>query len=130
MPPTDPTLLNEMVTWYKAVGGFLLGLVVALLARIWTKHEDKEETQEVDHKRRYDDHLRKVTELEIRIVRIEARETLTRTDLYEIVKEVLEEVTKRFQKDHGELSLKVERCADTITARVDALAMAVAKKEH
>lgn len=125
IPPTDP----ETVAWYKAIGGFLLGLTMALIARIWTKHESKEEKQEVDHKRRYDDHMRKVTELEIRIVRIESREILTKADMYEIVHEVLDEVTKRFMADHDSISKKVERCADSINSRVDALATAIANKD-
>ena len=124
IPPTD----HEAITWYKAIGGFLLGLVVALIARIWTKHEGKEETQEVDHKRRAEDHLRRITELEIRIVRIESKETLTRTDLYEIVHEVLDEVTNRFKEDHKSIVKKVEDCAISINSRVDSLSLAIAKK--
>lgn len=124
IPPTD----HETLTWYKAIGGFLLGLVVALIARIWTKHENKEETQEVDHKRRYDDHLRKVTELEIRIVRIESREVITKSDMYEIVHEVLDEVTKRFMADHESISKKVESCASSINGRIDTLALSIREK--
>src|SRR3990172_7158739 len=125
IPPTDP----ESLTWYKTASGFLLGLVVALVASIWKKHEGKEEIQEVDYKRRADDHMRKFTELEIRIVRIESREVLTKTDMYEIVHEVLDEVTKRFMADHESISKKVESCATSINNRVDALAIAIAKKE-
>ena len=125
IPPTDP----ETIAWYKAIGGFLLGLVVALISRIWLKHEKKEEVQEVDHKRRAEDHLRRITELEIRIVRIESKETLTKTDMYEIVHEVLDEVTKRFMADHESISKKVESCAVSINSRVDALAFAIASKE-
>ena len=125
IPPTD----HEAITWYKAIGGFLLGLVVALIARIWTKHEGKEENQEVDHKRRAEDHLRRITELEIRIVRIESKESLTRTDLYDIVHEVLDEVTSRFKADHDSIVLKVENCRASISSRVDDLVLAIAKKE-
>ena len=124
IPPTD----HEAIAWYKAIGGFLLGLVVALIAHIWTKHEGKEETQEIDHKRRAEDHFRRITELEIRIVRIESKEALSRTDLYDIVHEVLDEVTARFKADHESIVKKVESCAVSINGRVDDLVLAIANK--
>jgi hypothetical protein len=117
IPPTS----HEDVIWYKAVGVYLLGLVTALLATMWNRHEKKEETDDIDYRRRADDHLRKVTELEIRIVRIEAKDVLTKSDLYEIVKEVLEEVTNRFKADHNELAKKVEDCAASINKRIDSI---------